>query len=661
MMRVRVVAFAVLLSTLAPWPAAAQAPARVDFQRDVQPILRDHCYACHGPEQQMNGFRLDRRDDAMRGGSQSVIGPGNAEGSGLYHRLVGNSVGARMPPTGPLAPEQVAVLKAWIDQGAEWPDHLSGIPPTLPVDPAADRLAGLIRSGERTQVEELLRTNPAAARGRASGGSTPLMAAALYGDAELMKKLVAMGADAGASNAAGATALMWALPDTDKMRIVLDAGVSVDARTDDRRTALVIAAGIVGAEPAAQLLLERGAKPSPATAGDPSPLREAVRVGNVGVFRMLLSHGADASTIPADTLRLRCFPCAQALGVGGSGPGALTQPPDSGLRPTLPAPSTPPRLVGVTAATPAAVRAAVERSLPLLQRIGQPFIQKTGCVSCHHNSVVASTLTLARRHGYRFDEAAFAAERTRIATYLESHRERTLQNISDRGSTGHHQLSPRGSRGHGPPRRQGHGCPGALADAKTGGRRAMARGDAPPADRIERHRSDARCRCVPFSCTRPRAYRVNAAKAVERARDWLASATGAQHRGPGVSRARAHLGRGQRATWCGAATRDLLASQRSDGGWSQEPAWRAMPMRRARHSWRFGKAARAGRRSRDSSWRGIPAAHAVRGWIVVRQITSSADPGVLRKRLSSRRRSMDFGGSHGLGRERPRPGKVTMV
>ncbi len=167
MMRVRVVAFAVLLSTLAPWPAAAQAPARVDFQRDVQPILRDHCYACHGPEQQMNGFRLDRRDDAMRGGSQSVIGPGNAEGSRLYHRLVGTSVGARMPPTGPLAPEQVAVLKAWIDQGAEWPDHLAGIPPTLPVDPAADRLAGLIRSGERTQVEELLRTNPGAARGRA--------------------------------------------------------------------------------------------------------------------------------------------------------------------------------------------------------------------------------------------------------------------------------------------------------------------------------------------------------------------------------------------------------------------------------------------------------------------------------------------------------------
>ena len=566
---VRVATLAVLLSTLAPWPAAAQAPGRVDFQRDVQPILRDHCYACHGPEQQMNGFRLDRRDGAMRGGSQSVIGPGNAEGSQLYHRLVGNSVGARMPPTGPLMPEQVAVLKAWIDQGAEWPDHLSGIPPTLPVDPTADRLFGLIRSGERTQVEALLRTNPAAARGLASGGSTPLMAAALYGDADLMKRLMAMGADAGASNVAGATALMWALPDTDKMRIVLEAGVNVDARTDDRRTALVIAAGIVGAEPAAQLLLERGAKPSPATSGDPSPLREAVRVGNVGVFRMLLSHGADASMISTDTLRLRCFPCAQALDIGGSGPRALTPPTDSGLRPTLPAPSTPPRLVGATAATPAAVRAAVERSLPLLQRIGQPFIQKTGCVSCHHNSVVASTLTLARRHGYRFDEVAFEAERTRIATYLESHRERTLQNIAIAGSqdTISYLLVGLAATGHPADRATDAQALWLMRRQAADGRWPLAT-LRPPIESSDVEVTAMSLRAVQLYA--PTAYRVNAAKAVERAGDWLASATGANTE----DRAFRVLG----LTWAGAtrevvraAARDLVASQRSDGGWSQEP------------------------------------------------------------------------------------------
>src|SRR5207249_12335675 len=48
---------------------AGPAVAKVDFGRDVQPILRQQCYGCHGPNQQMNGFRLDRRRDAMRGGT----------------------------------------------------------------------------------------------------------------------------------------------------------------------------------------------------------------------------------------------------------------------------------------------------------------------------------------------------------------------------------------------------------------------------------------------------------------------------------------------------------------------------------------------------------------------------------------------------------------
>ncbi|HLW79234.1 MAG TPA: c-type cytochrome domain-containing protein, partial [Terriglobia bacterium] len=50
-------------------PLDAQAPAKVDFRRDVQPIFKTYCVGCHGPTQQMNGFRLDRRSDAMRGGT----------------------------------------------------------------------------------------------------------------------------------------------------------------------------------------------------------------------------------------------------------------------------------------------------------------------------------------------------------------------------------------------------------------------------------------------------------------------------------------------------------------------------------------------------------------------------------------------------------------
>src|ERR1700682_3597631 len=64
----------------------AQDAGKIDFGRDVQPILRQQCYGCHGPTQQMNGFRLDRRRDAMRGSTASpgIIRPGNSEASLLF-------------------------------------------------------------------------------------------------------------------------------------------------------------------------------------------------------------------------------------------------------------------------------------------------------------------------------------------------------------------------------------------------------------------------------------------------------------------------------------------------------------------------------------------------------------------------------------------------
>jgi Planctomycete cytochrome C len=79
-------------------------PAKVDFVRDVQPILRENCYGCHGPDKPMNGFRLDRRHDAMRGGTIPPIGPGSAQSSRLYLRLIGTRYGRQMPVDGTLEP-----------------------------------------------------------------------------------------------------------------------------------------------------------------------------------------------------------------------------------------------------------------------------------------------------------------------------------------------------------------------------------------------------------------------------------------------------------------------------------------------------------------------------------------------------------------------------
>src|SRR5262244_1635328 len=82
---------------LGAWAVSAalshQAPGKVDFRRDVQPLLKQYCIGCHGPSQQMNGFRLDRRRDAMRGGTIAVIGPGNSVASRLYLRLIGSQAG----------------------------------------------------------------------------------------------------------------------------------------------------------------------------------------------------------------------------------------------------------------------------------------------------------------------------------------------------------------------------------------------------------------------------------------------------------------------------------------------------------------------------------------------------------------------------------------
>src|SRR5205823_13903487 len=95
------------------------------------------------------------------------------------------------------------------------------------------------------------------------------------------------GADPNAKNVAGATALMWAAADADKIQLLLDAGADVDARSDDRRTALVIASGIVGGAPAVRRLLDYGADPSVWQASDVSPLREAARVDDAEIFGLL--------------------------------------------------------------------------------------------------------------------------------------------------------------------------------------------------------------------------------------------------------------------------------------------------------------------------------------------------------------------------------------
>src|SRR5262249_61847190 len=113
---------------------------------------RQHCVGWHGPNIHQNGLRLDRRRDAMRGGTGPVIGRGNGS-SILYMRLVGSDFGPQMPPTGALPVDQIATIKSWLEQGAEWPDEAAGETPPAPLDPGATRLLEPLRRGQPSALK----------------------------------------------------------------------------------------------------------------------------------------------------------------------------------------------------------------------------------------------------------------------------------------------------------------------------------------------------------------------------------------------------------------------------------------------------------------------------------------------------------------------------
>jgi ankyrin repeat protein len=549
----------------------AQSKGTVDFVRDVQPIFRDHCVSCHGPEMQMNGLRLDRRGDAMRGSTQTLIGPGNADGSKLYHRLAGTAFGQQMPPGRPLTAEQIVTIKLWIDEGAEWPDAASGEPPVAPVDPDSARLIASIRDNDGAAIDRILRSTPRAATSRGPGGTAPLMAAALYGDAWLVQRLLDLGADPNAANTTGATALMWAIPDRDAMRRLLDTGADANARSDDRRSPIVIASGIAGGAAAVRLLLEYGGDPWLWRASEVSPLREASRVDDPDTFAVLLEYGLNlksAGTPPARFIRTTCPKCAQLVNAGGP---LSRVPPEPGAEATAPR-YDPGRLarptpIGETPATPAAIRAAVERSLPLLQDVGVSFIKQTGCVSCHHNSLVSMAVTAARAHGFAVNEATAASQTALTASYLESWRERTAQNmfIAGQQDTIGYLLV-----GLGEDRLAGN--PATDAQAIWLKRRQASDGHWPAvAVRPPIESNDVTVTAVSMRAMQlfaPPSRRAEFAAAVDRARDWLAGVR------PLDTEQRAFRLLG--LNWAGAspnlvaaAARDLVATQRDDGGWAQ--------------------------------------------------------------------------------------------
>jgi mono/diheme cytochrome c family protein len=100
---------------------------KVDFVKDIQPIFTENCHSCHGPKKQEAAFRLDHKATALRGGELGpAIVPGKSAESLLIQLVAGVKPDAVMPKKGDrLTPEQIGLLRTWIDQGAPWPESAS--------------------------------------------------------------------------------------------------------------------------------------------------------------------------------------------------------------------------------------------------------------------------------------------------------------------------------------------------------------------------------------------------------------------------------------------------------------------------------------------------------------------------------------------------------
>src|SRR5262245_46779442 len=502
-------AFASLLS--------AQTPAKIDFARDVQPIFRQSCVTCHGPSQQMNGLRLDRKSSVL---SVRRVVPGGLENSLLYKRLLGASeYGSQMPPTGALRPEQIDIVKRWIEQGADWPDALANEVELPPLNPKAIAMVSALRSGDQKTFNRYVAEDENLLNARGPAGATPFMYAVLYSDAVTLERLLNQGADPNKRNDAQATALMWAATDLDKTRVLLNHGADVNARSDDFRTPLMVAATRQGNIAVVKLLIEGGANvnPNPRPADSGSPLVQAGTAGDAEVMQLLIEHGANvkdaAEPLLVSAITNRCAKCFDLVIAKNPDKEAATAAlmevaplaDVNSVRVLLdhgadvnafdPTGRTPLMYAAVSDLVPLDVvklivergadinainrhknsgdagltvldiakfqgntsivefltkagaktstqnsralrpigtntlQAAIQRSIPLLQRNDSEFTKKAGCISCHNDSLEAMATGQAQRRGFHRDEEMAARQVQANISHLERFRDRLYQGV----------------------------------------------------------------------------------------------------------------------------------------------------------------------------------------------------------------------------------------
>jgi ankyrin repeat protein len=311
-------------------------------------------------------------------------------------------------------------------------------------DNGTSALTLAVNDAEKTRALLQAGANP---NHRPDDGRTPLIiAAARVGAAPVVKLLLDAGADPKALSAARDSALRAAASagEADSMRLLIAGGAdlradaaaalagslrnqcrdctdlvtgSLDARGMSPLLALVARRG--DAE-ALRFLLARGVDVNVRDGAGRTPLMMAAHTDAYSpeVVRLLLENGADPKVrsddgeTAASLAAIRGGPVAALIGVP--------------LRPVARA--------GPAASPARSAREAVTRALPLLQRTDAAFLEKSGCVSCHHDSLTAHTVKQARAASLPVDETQAAAHARRLPPFLDSWRDSALHGFGIPGA-----------------------------------------------------------------------------------------------------------------------------------------------------------------------------------------------------------------------------------
>lgn len=140
------------------------AESQLSYNKDIRPILADHCFACHGQDEKSRkgGLRLDVRKDALKGGKSKkpAIAPGEPEQSEIIARVVAHDEDNVMPPPdqkNPVSKVQIETLKRWIREGAGYQGHWAYIAPVRPEPVESDRIGQALNAVDQFVIARLER------------------------------------------------------------------------------------------------------------------------------------------------------------------------------------------------------------------------------------------------------------------------------------------------------------------------------------------------------------------------------------------------------------------------------------------------------------------------------------------------------------------------